>query len=523
MPHFSPILFGLAFATLVVALTAFGRRLPIPAPLLQVLAGLAVGFVPGVEMPTLDPDVVFFVFLPPILWAAAFFTSFREFTANRRAIGGLAIGLVVATTAVVAVIIRLLIPDMPWAVAVALGAIVSPPDAVAATAVVSRLPVPSRVIVILEGESLVNDASALVLYRTAVAAAVTGAFSFGEALVRFFLDAGVGVLIGLAVGWLTIAVARRTRDELAETVLTLAAPYAAWVLAETLHVSAVLACVAGGLYARQHLSTAVGPRSRIQSRAVWDLLVFTLNALIFILLGLQFAELMQKSGVAAFDGAVKYGVLMGVVVMVVRLIWVPITTICRESLRRGRVVTSTAGSWKAMFLVSWTSMRGIVSLATAFALPLTLDNGARFPYRDEVIIMTMCVILVTLVVQGLSLAPIIRAFKFVPEAAHHEEEQIARQEALRRAAEALEDASREPWADPADVEWLRTELRDRQHRHRHGGHANHGSRSRLRSRMLDAERRMLLRLRNEGAISDEVLRTLESEIDLDTLRLSPTS
>ena len=508
---------------MVVALTAFGRRLPIPAPLLQVLAGLAVGFVPGVSMPTLDPDVVFFVFLPPILWAAAFFTSFREFTANRRAIGGLAIGLVVATTAVVAVIARVLIPDMPWAVAVALGAIVSPPDAVAAAAVVSRLPVPSRVIVILEGESLVNDASALILYRTAVAAAVTGAFSFGEALVRFFLDAGVGVFLGLAVGWLAIAIARRTRDELAETMLTLAAPYAAWVLAETLHVSAVLACVAGGLYARQHLSAAVGPRSRIQSRAVWDLLVFTLNALIFILLGLQFAELIQQFGLGAYDGSVKYGVLMGVVVMVVRLVWVPVTTICSQSLRRGRALRSTAGDWKSMFLVSWTSMRGIVSLATAFALPLTIENGARFPYRNELIIMTMCVILVTLVVQGLSLAPIIRVFKFEPEAAHHEEEQIARQEALRRATEALEDASREPWADPADVQWLRTELRDRQHRDQHGSHANDGSRSRLRSRMLDAERRMLLRLRNEGAISDEVLRRLESEIDLDTLRLSPSS
>jgi len=380
------------------------------------------------------------------------------------------------------------------------------------------------VIVILEGESLVNDASALVLYRTAVAAAVTGAFSFCKALVRFFLDAGVGVLVGLAVGWLLIAVARLTRDGLAETVLTLAAPYAAWVLAETLHVSAVLACVAGGLYARHHLSAAMGPRSRIQSRAVWDLLVFTLNALIFILLGLQFAELLQPSGIAADSGAVKYGVIMGVVVMMVRLVWVPVTTICAQSVRRGRAVHSTAGYWKSMFLVSWTSMRGIVSLATAFALPLTLDSGARFPYRDELIIMTMCVILVTLVVQGLSLAPIIRAFKFVPEVAHHEEEQIARQEALRRAAEALEDASREPWADPADVEWLRTELRDRQYRHKHRNHANHDSRSRLRSRMLDAERRMLLqRLRNEGAISDEVMRTLESEIDLDTLRLSPSS
>lgn len=337
--------------------------------------------------------------------------SFREFTANRREIGDLSIGLVVATTAVVAVIARMLIPDKPWAVAVALGAIVSPPDAVAAMAVVSRLPVPSRLIVILEGESLVNDASAL-------------------------------------------------------------------------------------------------------------------NALIFIMLGLQFAKLLQPSGIAAYSGAVKYGVIMGVVVMVVmvvRLFWVPVTTICAQSLRGGRAVHSTAGNWKSMFLVSWTSMRGIVSLATAFALPLTLDSGARFPFRDELIIMTTCVILVTLVIQGLSLAPIIHAFKFAPEVAHHEEEQIARQEALRRAAEALEDASREPWADPADVEWPRTELRDRQHRHKHRSHANHGSRSRLRSRMLDAERRMLLRLRNEGAISYEVLRTLESVIDLDTLRLSPSS
>lgn len=188
--HFSPVLFALAFASLAVALTAFGRRLPVPPPVLQVLAGLAVGFVPGVSMPALDPDVVFFVFLPPILWAAAFFTSLREFKANRRPIGLLAIGLVLVTTVAVALVARALIPDLPWAAAVALGAIVSPPDAVAATAIVSRLPVPSRVVVILEGESLVNDASALVLYRTAIAAAVTGAFSLGEAIVRFFLDAG---------------------------------------------------------------------------------------------------------------------------------------------------------------------------------------------------------------------------------------------------------------------------------------------------------------------------------------------
>ncbi|MGV3710064.1 MAG: cation:proton antiporter, partial [Gemmatimonas sp.] len=182
----APVILAIAFAALVVALTALARRLPIPTPILQVVAGILVALIPGVRLPELEPVVVFFVFLPPILWAAAFFTSLREFRANRRAISYLAIGLVVATTAAVAWVARLLFPDLPWAVAVALGAIVSPPDAVAAAAIVSRLPVPRRVIVILEGESLVNDASALVLYRSAVAAPVTGVCSWGESIVQFF-------------------------------------------------------------------------------------------------------------------------------------------------------------------------------------------------------------------------------------------------------------------------------------------------------------------------------------------------
>lgn len=259
MPQFPPVIFAIAFAAVVVALTAFGRRLPVPPPVLQVVAGLLVGLVPTVSVPELEPDVVFFVFLPPVLWAAAFFTSLREFKANLRPISLLAVGLVLATSGVVAVVAHELLPGMPWSVAIALGAIVSPPDAVAATAIVSRLPVPRRVIVLLEGESLVNDASALVLYRTAVAAAVTGVFSLGESIVRFFIDAGVGTAIGLLVGWLIIQAARRTRDTMADTLLTVAGPYVAWIAAESLHVSAVLACVAGGLYTRQHLSTAVAP------------------------------------------------------------------------------------------------------------------------------------------------------------------------------------------------------------------------------------------------------------------------
>jgi monovalent cation/hydrogen antiporter len=517
MPHFPPVLFAIAFAALVIALTALARRLPVPTPILQVVAGLAVGLVPGIAIPALDPDIVFFVFLPPILWAAAYFTSLREFKANIRPIGLLAVGLVLITSAVVAVVARLLIPDLPWAVAVALGAIVSPPDAVAATSIVSRLPVPRRVIIILEGESLVNDASALVLYRTAVAAAVTGAFSVGESVVRFFIDAGVGTMIGLLVSWLIVQAARKTSDSLAEVLLSLAGPYVAWVLAEVLHVSAVLACVAGGLYLRQHLSTAVAPVSRIQAAAVWDLVVFLLNAMIFVILGVQAGELIANLTAGSLLAVTRIGALVAIAVIGVRLLWVPLATYLPRRLSRSIRRRDPLPPWKPVFLVAWTSMRGIVSLAAALALPLTLADGRAFPYRAEIILITMVVIVMTLVVQGLTLAPIIRRFKFAPEQAFADEERMARRESLRRGAEALEDMAREPWADQNDVEWMRAELRDRlrQHQHHHGGSEQ---RRRLRVGVLSAERRMLVRLRNEGAISDEVLRELEHELDLDAMR-----
>lgn len=519
MPHFPPIVIAIAFAALVIALTALARRLPVPTPILQVVAGLLVGMVPGVAIPELEPDIVFFVFLPPILWAAAFFTPLREFKANIRTIGLLSVGLVLATAAAVAVTAHALLPGLPWPVAVALGAIVSPPDAVAATAIVSRLPVPRRVIVVLEGESLVNDASALVLYRTAVAAAVTGVFSWGESIVRFFIDAGVGTLVGLLVGWLIVRAARWTKDALAESLLTIAGPYVAWVLAESLHVSAVLACVAGGLYLGQNLSTSVGPMSRVQTRSVWDLLLFLLNAMIFLILGMQFSDLLRATPGGSLASIVRTGAIVAAVAIAVRLAWVPLWTAIPRWLTRDARRRGPAPGWRPTFLVSWTSMRGIVSLAAALALPRALADGRPFPYRAEIIAITMCVILLTLVVQGLTLAPIIRAFRFEPEQTHREEERIARREALRRGAEALEDLSREPWADRQDVDWLRSELRDRLRLQdaRHDGSPS--GRRRLRMGMIGAERRMLVRLRNEGAISDEVLRELEQELDFEAIRV----
>ncbi len=517
MPHFPPILFAIAFAALVVALTAVGRRLPVPPPILQVIAGALIGFLPWVSVPHLEPDVVFFVFLPPILWAAAYFTSFREFKANIRPISYLAVGLVLATAAAVAVVAHMLFPGMPWAVAVALGAIVSPPDAVAATAIVSRLPVPRRVIVLLEGESLVNDASALVLYRTAVAAAVTGAFSLGESIVRFFLDAGIGAAIGIAVGWLIIVAARRARDPMTDTLLTLAGPYLAWIAAEALHVSAVLACVSGGIYLRQQLSTSISPISRLQSRAVWDLVVFILNAMIFLLLGLQFTEIILTGPAEELIPLFRIGALIGGLVIAVRLLWVPVATLLPGMLSSASGRPEPRPGWKPVFLVAWTSMRGIISLATALALPFALADGSPFPFRAEIMVITISVIMITLILQGLTLTPIIRAFRFAPDTAHEAEWRMARREALRRGSEKLDDLAREPWVNGQDVAWLRSEFGHRLQLLDEDG-SNRTNRRLLRAQTIEAERNMLVRLRNEGAISDEVLRDLEQDLDLDSLR-----
>jgi CPA1 family monovalent cation:H+ antiporter len=512
------VLLALGLASLVMAVTALARRFPIPTPILQVCAGLLVGLIKGASVPELEPDLIFFVFLPPVLWSAAYFTSMREFRANLRPIGLLAIGLVIATTGVVAVVCHALLPGLPWAVAVAIGAIVSPPDAVAAEAIIKRLPVPHRTVVILEGESLVNDASALVLYRTAVVAAVTGVFSLGETVVRFFIDAGVGILIGIMVAWLVVSIARRINDPVAVSLVTLLAPYFCWISGELLHVSAVLACVAGGLYIRPHFSTVVSPLTRTNALAVWNLLIFVVNGFIFTLMGIQFGDLIEASPADTLISAGSVALIVSLIVILVRLIWVPLATILPRLLSKRARERDPMPNPKGVALVAWTSMRGIVSLATALAIPVSLASGQRFPYRSEILIITLGVILVTLVLQGLTLAPLIRWLRFSPDQTPEVERQHARREALRAALERLDDLSDEPWVSHEVVERLREEYRRRSERQLAPSLAHDGN-SRVRAEMVRAERRSLVRLRNEGAISDEVLHELERELDAEAIRL----
>src|SRR5499427_2049867 len=309
-----------ALLAAVLVLATAARRVLIPYPIFLVLGGLVIGVLHRVPTLPLNPDLVFLIFLPPVLFSAAYFTSLRDFRANLRPITLLAVGLVLATTAVVAAVARVVMPGLSWEAAIVLGAIVSPPDAVAASAIARRLGIPFRIVTVLEGESLINDAAALVLYRSAVAAVVTGAFSLGDAIWQFVVTSAGGVLIGLLVGWIGIWALRITQDSLTEIAITLLAPYAAWLLAERTHTSGVLACVVGGLYTSQFFSAVVAPATRVQGLAVWALLVFVLNGLVFTLIGLQLGAIRAAGLHATLATIVTLGAVISLAAIVIRLI-----------------------------------------------------------------------------------------------------------------------------------------------------------------------------------------------------------
>jgi Na+/H+ antiporter len=510
----------------VLAFMAIARHLLIPYPIFLVLGGLALSLVPGVPVVHLEPDLVFLIFLPPILWAAAYFTSFRDFQTNLRAIALLAVGLVVVTTAAVAVVARWAVPGMTWPVAFALGAIVSPPDAVAATAIARKLGIPHRLVTLLEGESLVNDAAALVLYRAAVAAAITGTFVVGATFWQFVLAAAGGIIVGLIVGLVTRWALHAAADSLTDIAVTLLAPYAAWVIAERLHVSAVLACVAGGLYVRQSFSAIVAPSTRLQARAVWDLLIFVLNGVIFILIGLQLGAIREAGLPGSFRSLVVQGAVVSATAIAVRLVWIPLAAVIPRlvspSLRKRDPIPSSSH----MLLVAWAGMRGIVSLAAALALPLTTAAGTPFPFRSEVILLTFAVILSTLVLQGLTLTPLIRALRLGRGDTLEREETHAREVAARAGLTRLDDLAGESWARPDHVARMRSVYTQRMRKVSsiELGDSDAAAKAesavrRLRHETLSAERRAVIALRDQGVISDEILHRLEQELDVEAMRI----
>ena len=533
-PSISSILIlVLGLLVAVVALAIIAPGLHIPYSILLVLGGLLLGFVPGLPRFTLDPDVVFLLFLPLLLSSSAWQTSWRDFHANLRPISLLAFGMVLLTTIVVAVVVHVLIPGLPWAVAFVLGAIVSPTDAVAATAIAQRLGIPQRIVTILEGESLVNDATGLVAYRFAVAAVVTGVFSLGEASLQFVVVSVGGIALGLVAGWSLSYVHRWLDNPPLEITVTLVTPFAVYLLGEeVLHVSGVLATVTTGLYLAWRAPTFFSSGTRLQAEAVWAMLIFLLNGLVFILIGLQLPGILailnttiaQRSPILL----VWYAILVSLTVILARLVWVfPQALLPRLLSRRLREHDPYPG-WRTVVLIGWTGMRGVVSLAAALALPEVTAEGAAFPERAFVIYLTFGVILATLVVQGLSLPLLIRGLGLHDDGASERQETQARLTAAQAALARLDELASQNEVSQESAQHLRkhyeAQVRSITKRFKKAedepGEDHATTYQQLQREALQAERSAVIGLRNRGEINDEVLRRIERELDLEEQRLA---
>jgi Na+/H+ antiporter len=516
------LLVGVTFLALVA------RRLDVPTPALLVAGGLLVALFPGLPAVQFDPQVVFLVFIPPLLFRASLLASYRDVRANLRPILSLGVGHVLFATLAVAWVAHRAIPGLPWASAFALGAVVSPPDVAAATAFMRRLPMPRRIVTVLEGESMVNDATAIVAYRMAVAAGVTGAFSFTTAGLRFVYVAAGGIAVGLAVGWLLGAVRRHIHDPEVENTISLLTGYAAYLPAERLGVSGILAVVATGMYLSRVGPRVVAADTRVQNAGMWDVVVFLLEGLIFVLTGLALRPILEGlTGPAALELA-RGAALVSLAVIIARFVWVYVAGNFRWLVSRRLRAREPWPRWQVLTVVGWAGLRGGDSLILAAAIPTLTAAGTPFPGRDAIIAMTYGVIIVTLLGQGFTLAPLLRWLGVRETGEEEQREEVA---ARLRAAEAalarLEELTSEPWVHADALAHTRDRYR---HRARHlQGHASgvldgpmeakFVAQLRLARELLATERRELLRLRDEGAISDAVMRRVQRELDYEELLL----
>ena len=525
MSDLEPIVLGLLVA--VAALSVLSRVIGVPYPILMVIGGLGLGLIPGAPEVVLDPELVLVVFLPPLLYIGAFFASLRDLRRDARSITMLSVGLVVATAVAVAAVAHEL-TGLPWAAAFTLGAIVSPTDPLAATQIMRRLGAPRRIATVLEGEGLVNDATALVLYRAAVGAAVGGAFSVADAGLRIVVAPVGGVLIGLAVGWIIAWVRKRIEDTPTEITISVFTGYAAFLPAEALGVSGVLAAVTAGVYLGWRAPEIASPDARLQGFSFWTITQFLLNATLFVLIGLQLPQILdalgdQSTGELLVDGAVISGV-----VIAVRIAWIFGTTVLIRAIDRRPSQVARRADWRQRFLGSWAGMRGAVSLAAALAIPISTDAGEPFPGRDLILFITFCVIMATLVFQGLTLPLVIRLLGVTDDGAAEQEEEVhARLAAATAALVRIDELADEDWTRPETLERLRNAyiFRKRRFAARAGKIDDDGyeeqsvAYQRTLREVLEAQRRAVVELRNRGEISNDVMHQIEHELDLEDSRL----
>jgi monovalent cation/hydrogen antiporter len=512
----------------VTALAQITDLIKIPYPILLVLAGIGIGFVTVIPPVTLHPDVVFLIFLPPILFDAAWSTSWPDFKAAKRPITLLAIGCVIFTTCAVAWVAHEFIPALGWAEAFVLGAIISPPDAIAATAATKGLSVPKRVITILEGESLVNDATGLIAYRYAVAAVGTGAFGFWEAGYTFILVAAGGILLGLLMGWFFKIIFQITPDNpTTDTSFTFIAPFLAYLFAESVHASGVLAVVTTGLYLGRNSSEIFSQQTRLQAKGAWNTVIFILNGIIFILIGLQLPRIINSIHEYSLSTLLGYGAIVSLAVVIGRIIWVIPGTYGPRVLFKSIRQQEPKPSKRLVALVGWSGMRGVVSLAAALALPFTIAGGSEpFPHRNLIIFLTFSVIFSTLVIQGLTLRPLIKMLGIKSDGKELEDDHAARLQIASSVIEHIEENySLSLAAEVLNQVKTKYEIRIQRLRKDQStepvkiNDEQISNFHKIQQELLRLERQIIISLRKEGKISDEVLRQIEYELDLEETRL----
>lgn len=516
------LILGLLVAMTVLALLA--QRLSIPYPILFVLGGLALGLMPGIPRITLAPELVLLLFLPPILYSEGILVSPRAVRVHLQPIVLLAVGLVLVTTVAVALVAHLFF-DLPWTIALILGAIVSSTDAAATLAVADRLHAPHRVVTILDGENLFNDAMALVIYHAAVVAAVTAFFPIANVIPSFVAIAIGGVAIGLGVGWLAAWIRSHVTEPSVETTILLLTPFAAWIPADLIGVSAVLSVVTAAMYTGQDQFLKLPPATRLRDSIFLEVFTFLLEGLLFILIGLQLPIVLASVADQAFGHLLWYTLVISLTVIVVRLIWTFGDACLSVAFHRALHHHSPAIAWREVTILSWAGMRGALALALALALPTVTAAGIPFPGRDLIIFVTFGVILITLLLHGLSLPLLIRWLRTPEraEAAEEAREDVVARRRMVQAALARLDELTEPPVPEKIVRDFRAHLLHQLHRLT--GQVSELQKTqedairRLRREMMAAERREAIRLHDQGVIGDGVLQRVEKQLDLEEAQL----
>jgi CPA1 family monovalent cation:H+ antiporter len=518
------LIISLLFVVSMLAMVS--EKLRISYPIFLVIAGLLISLVPGIPRIMLDPDMVFVIFLPPLLYSAAWNTSWHDFWLFKRPVSMLAFGLVIFTSGAVALVSHFMIPGFSPAFGFLLGGIISPPDAVAATSVLQSLKIPKRIVTILEGESLINDASSLIVFRFALVAIFTGQFVIWKAGASFVLVSFMGILIGLIIGNIVHAIHRwlPTTPSI-DTALSLVTPYLMYITAEHFHFSGVLAVVSGGLFLSYRSHDTFTYSSRLQSQSVWNVMIFLLNGVVFIMIGLQLPGIVRGLGEYSLKDAILYGVVISLLTIIVRIAWVfpgaYLPRICSKKIRTTEVRPQVA----AVFIIGWSGMRGVVSLASALAVPLTLTEGIAFPHRNLILFITFVVILFTLVLQGLTLPLVIRWLGVEEEEGEEEQKLSIR---LRLANSVLDYISTEYAEETRSIDAF-NRLKGRYERMIEITSKKLEQEEEVAPSFLPRYRQLLLELvkiqrqelshmRRDNLFSEELLRSKEFELDLEEAR-----